>query len=139
MPAFNAELTLEKTFRSIPPGSVDEVIDPITGQRIKEQSLQMTFKNLESGQTGIIKKQLNHTLNNGIDWKFGGVYIEGAHAGGVYDREKEFWQHAEVLIGMLDGCLYFEEEKYWPAYENVHRFVFDSEGDHVWLATGSHH
>jgi len=73
----------------------------------------------------IIKKQLNHTLNNGIDWKFGGVYIEGAHAGGVYDREKEFWQQAEVLIGMLDGCLYFKEEKYWPAYENVHRFVFD--------------
>jgi glycosyltransferase involved in cell wall biosynthesis len=26
MPAFNAELTLEKTFRGIPAGSVDEVI-----------------------------------------------------------------------------------------------------------------
>jgi len=73
----------------------------------------------------IIKKQLNHTLSNGIDWKFGGVYVEGGHGGGVYDREKEFWQQAEVLIGMLDGCLYFKEEKYWPAYENVHRFVFD--------------
>jgi mannose/cellobiose epimerase-like protein (N-acyl-D-glucosamine 2-epimerase family) len=73
----------------------------------------------------IIEKQLDHTLRNGIDWEFGGVYIEGAHKGGVYDREKEFWQQAEVMIGMLDGCLYLDMQKYWPAYENVHRFVFD--------------
>jgi len=73
----------------------------------------------------IIKKLMDHALDNGIDWEFGGVYVEGAHAGGVYDREKEFWQQAELMIGMLEGCLYFEKEKYWPAYENVHRFVFD--------------
>jgi len=73
----------------------------------------------------IIEKQLDHALHNGIDWEFGGVYVEGPHKGGVYDREKEFWQQAEVMIGMLDGCLYLDKEKYWPAYENVHRFVFD--------------
>jgi mannobiose 2-epimerase len=74
----------------------------------------------------IIDKQLGHALKNGIDWEFGGVYVEGAHKGGVFDREKEFWQQAEVMIGMLDGCLYIDKEKYWPAYENVHRFVFDN-------------
>ena len=73
----------------------------------------------------IIERQLNHALHNGIDWEFGGVYVEGAHKGGVYDREKEFWQQAEIMIGMLDGCINIEKEKYWPAYENVHRFVFD--------------
>lgn len=73
----------------------------------------------------IIKKQLDHTLENGIDWEWGGVYVEGSHAGGVYDREKEFWQQAEVMTGMLDGCLYLDNEKYWKAYENVHHFVFD--------------
>jgi mannose/cellobiose epimerase-like protein (N-acyl-D-glucosamine 2-epimerase family) len=73
----------------------------------------------------VIKRLLDHALDSGIDWEFGGVYVEGAHSGGVYDREKEFWQQAEVLIGMLDGCLYLGVEKYWPAYENVHRFVFD--------------
>jgi len=26
---------------------------------------------------------------------------------------------------MLDGCLVFGSEKYWKAYVNVHRFVFD--------------
>jgi len=67
----------------------------------------------------------DHTVNNGIDYELGGVYVEGPHSGGVSDKEKEFWQQAEVLIGMLDGVLLFGDEKYWEAYKNVHRFVFD--------------
>ncbi|HTN68955.1 MAG TPA: AGE family epimerase/isomerase [Dysgonamonadaceae bacterium] len=66
-----------------------------------------------------------HTINNGIDYEFGGVFVEGPHSGGVYDREKEFWQQAEVLIGLLDAVILLEDEKYWEAYKNVHRFVFD--------------
>jgi mannose 2-epimerase len=73
----------------------------------------------------ILKTIFDHTMDNGIDWEFGGVYVEGPHSGGVYDREKEFWQQAEVLIGMLDAWLMFRDEKYWNGYENVHRFVMD--------------
>ncbi len=67
----------------------------------------------------------DHTVDNGIDTEFGGVYVEGPHSGGVYDKEKEFWQQAEVIIGMLDAYLMFGDKKYWDAYKNVHRFVFD--------------
>ncbi len=73
----------------------------------------------------LIQQQMKHAVQNGIDWEYGGVFVEGAHSGGVYDREKEFWQQAELLIGMLDGCLLFDPDSYWPAYENVHRFVMD--------------
>jgi mannose/cellobiose epimerase-like protein (N-acyl-D-glucosamine 2-epimerase family) len=73
----------------------------------------------------IIRKQMDHAVEYGIDYDFGGVYVEGPLAPGeAYDKEKEFWQQAEVLIGMLDGCLLFGDEKYWKAYEVVHRFVF---------------
>ena len=72
-----------------------------------------------------LKIIFDHTVNNGIDTEYGGVYVEGPHSGGVYDREKEFWQQAEVLIGMLDGVILFKDKKYWEAYKNVHRFVFD--------------
>jgi len=68
---------------------------------------------------------LDHTVDHGIDREYGGVFVEGPHQGGVYDREKEFWQQAEVMIGALDACLIFGKEKYWEAYKNVHRFVFD--------------
>ncbi len=78
----------------------------------------------------LLKTIFDHTLNNGIDREFGGVFVEGPHSGGVYDREKEFWQQAEVLTGMLDACLIFGEQKYFDAYENVHRFVFDKVINH---------
>ncbi len=58
----------------------------------------------------VIKKSMDHGLKNGIDWEYGGVYVEGPHAGGVYDMEKEFWQQAEVMIGMLEACLRFGPE-----------------------------
>jgi mannobiose 2-epimerase len=67
----------------------------------------------------------DHTVDNGIDTEFGGVYVEGPHSGGVYDKEKEFWQQAEVLIGLLDAVRLFHSDKYWDAYKNVHRFVYD--------------
>ena len=74
---------------------------------------------------GLFRTIFDHTVTNGIDEEFGGVYVEGPHAGGVTDMEKEFWQHAEVLIGLLDACLMFKDPVYWKAYRNVHRFVFD--------------
>jgi len=78
----------------------------------------------------MLKTIIEHTVNNGIDKEFGGVFVEGPHAGGVYDMEKEFWQQAEALIGLLDACLYFDAEKYWPYYQNVHKFVFDKGINH---------
>jgi len=74
---------------------------------------------------GTLEVILDHTVDHGIDREYGGVFVEGPHQGGVYDREKEFWQQAEVMIGALDACLLFGKEKYWEAYKNVHRFVFD--------------
>jgi len=68
---------------------------------------------------------LDHTVDNGIDWEYGGVYVEGPHAGGVYDREKEFWQQAEVMTGLLDGVILFDDDRYWQGFKNVQRFVMD--------------
>jgi len=73
----------------------------------------------------LIQTMMDHAVNDGIDEEYGGVYVEGSHDGKVYDREKEFWQQAEVMIGMLDAMILFGEERYWHAYEKVHRFVFD--------------
>lgn len=69
-------------------------------------------------------KIFEHTINNGIDWEYGGVFVEGPHKGGVYDMEKEFWQQAEVLIAFLDAYKITGESKYWKAFKNVFDFVF---------------
>jgi len=77
-----------------------------------------------AGYRDTLKKIFDHTLDNGIDWEFGGVFVEGPHEGGVYDNEKEFWQQAEVLIAMLDAFLLTGDIKYWKAFSNVFDFVF---------------
>lgn len=79
----------------------------------------------------ILAEIFDHTIDNGIDKEYGGVFVEGPHSGGVYDREKEFWQQAEVMIGTLDAYMMFRKEKYWDAYKNVHRFVFDKVINHT--------
>jgi len=83
--------------------------------------LQIRYNHYED----IIKKEFDHALADGIDWELGGVFVEGSHSGGVYDREKEFWQHAEMLIGLAQATILFDQNKFWPVYLNVHRFVFD--------------
>ncbi len=74
---------------------------------------------------GAFEKALYHAVTYGVDWEFGGVFVEGAHSGAVYDREKEFWQQAEILIAFLDAYWLTGNNLYWRAYENVHRFVLD--------------
>ena len=76
------------------------------------------------------QKSFSHAVDYGVDWEAGGVFVEGSHSGQVYDREKEFWQQAEVLIGFLDAYQLLGDEKYWNAYENVHRFVMDKMINH---------
>jgi mannose 2-epimerase len=72
-----------------------------------------------------IKKAFYHSMENGLDWEYGGVFVEGSHSGGPTDVEKEFWQQAEMLIGMLDAYLLTKDPQFLKAYEQVHRFVFD--------------
>ncbi len=72
----------------------------------------------------LIKKILKHAVGTGIDWEYGGVYVEGSHDGTkVYDQAKEFWQQAEFLTGMLDAYLLYKDESYLDVYENIHSFV----------------
>lgn len=80
---------------------------------------------------------VEHSVRNGLDREFGGVYVEGAHDGSkVYDDAKEFWQQAEFLIGTLDAFLLFGDDRYLEAYSNVHEFVMKRMINHAvgeWL------
>ena len=71
-----------------------------------------------------------HCMRYGIDQERGGVFCEGAHDGPARERNKEFWQQAEALVGFLDAYQTFSDTKYLDAYEKVHRFVFDININH---------
>ncbi len=65
-----------------------------------------------------------HTFVHGVDWEYGGLYVEGHRNGEATEKTKEFWQQAEAMIGFLDAYLFTKDEKYLKAYKNIHDFVF---------------
>ncbi|MFD4569492.1 AGE family epimerase/isomerase [Streptomyces sp. NPDC058467] len=44
----------------------------------------------------------DHALRYGVDWQYGGVFREGPHSGTATDQDKEWWEQAEALVGLLD-------------------------------------
>jgi len=73
----------------------------------------------------VVKPIFDHCLKYGIDWEYGGLYIEGPAAAPARVQHKQFWQHAEALIGLLDAYMLFGEERYWQAFCKVYDFVMD--------------
>jgi type IV pilus assembly protein PilQ len=71
-----------------------------------------------------VRPIFDHCVRYGIDREYGGVYVEGPHDAPPTLTEKQFWQQAELLVGMLDAYLLFGDEKYWAAFRNVYDFVF---------------
>lgn len=71
----------------------------------------------------IMKQLMDHAIQNGIDWQYGGVYRDGLReTGKPIVLEKEFWQNAEILVGMLDAYKTFGNEEYLQAFVNVWKF-----------------
>jgi len=72
----------------------------------------------------LVGRIMSHCIRIGIDHKYGGVYADTPSDAQATQCEKQFWQQAEVMIGMLDAYALFGDEMYWDAFRNVHDFVF---------------
>ena len=66
-----------------------------------------------------------HTVKYGVDPEYGGIFVEGPHDGPARDMQKEFWQQAEALVGLLDSYLLFGDRTYGDAFRKVFDFVWD--------------
>lgn len=73
----------------------------------------------------IMKKMADQAHQYGMDWEYGGIYVEGPNDGPATQVVKEFWQQAEALTGFLDMYLIFQDERYWDAFENMFHFIWN--------------
>lgn len=71
----------------------------------------------------VMKRLLDHALEHGVDWQYGGIFRDGVADGEAVILEKEFWQNAEVLVGFLDGYQTFGDDRCFDAFEKVWGFV----------------
>lgn len=72
----------------------------------------------------VVQPICDHCATIGIDSEFGGVYADTPMERPTETTEKQFWQQAEVLIGMLDAYALLGDERYLDAFFNVYDFVF---------------
>jgi mannobiose 2-epimerase len=70
-----------------------------------------------------IEGLVHHALDFGVDWYNGGIFRDGPHHGPATVREKEFWQHAEALPGLLDAFLVTGDERCLDAFNVVWGFA----------------
>jgi len=87
---------------------------------------------------GIVRGLVDHALAHGLDPEYGGIYVDGPASGEASNRHKQFWQHAEALVGLVDAYLAFGDERHWAAFRDVLDFVctrfVNREGGGEWFA-----
>jgi mannobiose 2-epimerase len=70
-----------------------------------------------------LRRLVTHALTHGVDWEHGGLFRDGLRGGGPLVLEKEFWQHAECLVGFLDAYQADGDPRCLDALECVWDFV----------------
>ena len=73
-----------------------------------------------------VRKLCDHCADYGIDDTYGGVYAETPMDRPTELTEKQFWQQAEGMIGMLDAYELLDDPAYWRGFRNVYDFLFDN-------------
>lgn len=89
-----------------------------------------TLKNDITPYLDVIRKNVDQAHEYGVDWEYGGIFVEGPNDGPALQTLKEFWQQAEALTGFLDAVLIFQERKYWDAFVNTFDFVWNKNINH---------
>ncbi len=68
---------------------------------------------------------IDHAMKEGVDWEHGGIYRDGLPGGSAVVLEKEFWQHAEALVGFIDAYQHFGDPRQLEAAGCIWRFIRD--------------
>lgn len=71
----------------------------------------------------VMRRLVDHAVAHGVDREHGGIFRDGTADGGPLVLEKEFWQNAEALVGLLDAWEASGDEAHAGAFLNVWNFA----------------
>lgn len=70
-----------------------------------------------------VRRLVDHALRFGVDWEYGGIFRDGPHNGLATVCDKEFWQNAEALPGLLHAYEVMGDARCVHAFFDVWRFA----------------
>jgi mannose/cellobiose epimerase-like protein (N-acyl-D-glucosamine 2-epimerase family) len=70
-----------------------------------------------------IERLAHHAVVYGLDRMHGGIFREGPHQGSATDRDKEFWQNSEALVGFLTAYRQTGDGDYLQAFLDTWLFA----------------
>jgi len=73
---------------------------------------------------------VDHALTHGFDNEHGGVYRYGPATKPATNKDLEWWQQCEALVGFLNAYQLTGDVKYWQAFDLEARFFMDRFVDH---------
>ena len=112
--------------------SVGEAIDTPTDTTSYGHNIELSWlmgRALETAQLSpevyepVMRRLVDHALSHGFDHQLGGMYRDGTHDGDVLVSDKEWWQNAESLVGLLDAFQRFGDSEYLEAFLKLWRFA----------------
>jgi mannobiose 2-epimerase len=73
---------------------------------------------------------VDHALRYGFDKEHGGVYRYGPATEPAKNKDMEWWQQCEALVGLLNAYQLTGDPKYWQAFDLEARFFMERFVDH---------
>ena len=73
---------------------------------------------------------VDHALRYGFDKDHGGIYRYGPATEPATNKDMEWWQQCEALVGTLNAYQLTGDPKYWQAFDLEARFFMDRFSDH---------
>jgi len=73
---------------------------------------------------------VDHALRYGFDKDHGGVYRFGPATQPATNKDMEWWQQCEALVGLLNAYQLTRDPKYWQAFETEACFFMEHFVDH---------
>lgn len=121
--------TLPRTWNAERPGS--SVLEP-TDTTSYGHNLELAWLLMRARETlgepaqedrALVTALTDHALAYGVDHERGGVYRDGPHQGPALVRDKEFWQNAEALVGLLSAYTLNPRQEYLHTFIKLWDFV----------------
>lgn len=71
----------------------------------------------------LLSRLLEHTIKNGFDKKYGGIFRDGIANGKAVITDKEWWQNFETMVGLINGYVHFKKTDCLEPFKLTWEFI----------------